>query len=115
MFETVLTTTRSEIIWRHAKSSPRIHKCTTGWCTVFGSVGHRVKIHGSVGHSHKLTPATSKDRGDLEIKDYVVLQKPPEQADRLPPPRTLILDFTLTWCSTGGGWEKDFTLSPIVY
>ncbi len=35
-------------------------------------------------------------RGDLEIKDYVVLQKPKEQADRLPPPRTLILDFTMT-------------------
>jgi hypothetical protein len=34
--------------------------------------------------------------GDLEIKDYVVLQKPQEQSDRLPPPRTLILDFTLT-------------------
>jgi hypothetical protein len=26
----------------------------------------------------------------------VVLQKPQEQADRLPPPRTLILDFTMT-------------------
>ena len=26
----------------------------------------------------------------------MVLQKPQEQADRLPPPRTLILDFTLT-------------------
>ena len=26
----------------------------------------------------------------------VVLQKPQEQADRLPPPRTLIMDFTLT-------------------
>jgi hypothetical protein len=39
---------------------------------------------------------TGKERGDLEIKDYVVLQKPQEQADRLPPPRTLILDFTLT-------------------
>jgi hypothetical protein len=26
----------------------------------------------------------------------VVLQKPLEQVDRLPPPRTLILDFTLT-------------------
>jgi hypothetical protein len=26
----------------------------------------------------------------------VVLQKPQEQADHLPPPRTLILDFTLT-------------------
>ncbi len=56
---------------------------------IFGSVGHRVKIH-------KITPATGKERGDLEIKDYVVLQKPQEQADRLPPPCTLILDFTLT-------------------
>jgi hypothetical protein len=55
---------------------------------IFGSVGHRVKIH-------KITPATGKERGDLEIKDYVVLQKPQEQTDRLPP-RTLILDFTLT-------------------
>jgi hypothetical protein len=26
----------------------------------------------------------------------VVFQKPQEQADRLPPPRTLIMDFTLT-------------------
>ena len=56
---------------------------------IFGSVCHGVKIH-------KITPATGKDRGDPEIKDYVVLQKPPEQDDRLPPPRTLILDFTLT-------------------
>ncbi len=56
---------------------------------IFGSVGHRVKIH-------KITPATGKERGDLEIKDNVGLQKPLEQADRLPPPRTLILDFTLT-------------------
>jgi hypothetical protein len=55
----------------------------------FGSVGHRVKIH-------KITTVTGKERGDLEIKDYVVAQKPQEQADRLPPPRTLILDFTLT-------------------
>ncbi len=56
---------------------------------IFGSVGHRVKIH-------KITPATDKERGDLEIKDYVVLQKPQEQTDHLPPPHTLILDFTLT-------------------
>jgi hypothetical protein len=56
---------------------------------IFGSVGHRVKIH-------KMTPPTGKERGDLEIKDYVVLQKSLEQTDRLPPPRTLILDFTLT-------------------
>ena len=56
---------------------------------ILGSVGHRVKIH-------KIKPATGKERGDLEIKDYVVLQKPQDQADRLPPPRTLILDFTMT-------------------
>ncbi len=56
---------------------------------VLGSVGHRVKIH-------NITPATGKERGDLEIKDYMVLQKPQEQDDRLAPPRTLILDFTLT-------------------
>jgi hypothetical protein len=56
---------------------------------IFSSVGHRGKIH-------KITPVTDKERGDLEIKDYVVLQKPQEQTDRLPPPRTLILDFTLT-------------------
>jgi hypothetical protein len=52
-------------------------------------VGHRVKVH-------EITPATGKERGDLEIKDYVVLQKPPEQTYHLPPPRTLVLDFTLT-------------------
>jgi hypothetical protein len=55
---------------------------------ILGSVGHRVKIH-------KVSSATGKERGDIEIKDYVVLQKPQGQADRLPP-RTLILDFTLT-------------------
>ncbi len=61
---------------------------------IFGSVVYRVKIH-------KITPATDKERDDLEIKDYVVLQKPQEQTDRLPPPRTLILDFTLTHTSYG--------------
>jgi hypothetical protein len=56
---------------------------------ILGSVGHKVKIH-------KITPVTGREPGDLEIKDYVVLQKPQEEADRLPPPRTLILDFTLS-------------------
>ena len=32
----------------------------------------------------------------MEIRDYVVLQKPQDGTDRLPPPRTLILDFTMT-------------------
>ena len=56
---------------------------------LLGSVGYRVKIL-------NITPATGKERGDLEIKDYLVLQKPQEQADCLPPPRTLIMVFTLT-------------------
>jgi hypothetical protein len=50
---------------------------------ILGSVGHKVQIH-------KITPV-GKERGDLEIKDYVVLQKPQEESDR-----TLILDFTMT-------------------
>jgi hypothetical protein len=32
----------------------------------------------------------------VEIRDYVILQKPRDLTDCLPPPRTLILDFTLT-------------------
>jgi hypothetical protein len=43
---------------------------------ILGSVGHKVKIH-------KITPSTGRERGDLEIQDYVVLQKPQKQADRL--------------------------------
>ncbi len=38
---------------------------------ILGSVGHRVKIH-------KITPVKGKERSDLKIKDYVVLQKPQE-------------------------------------
>ena len=37
--------------------------------TLLGSVGHRVKIH-------NITPVTGKERGEVEIKDYVVMQKP---------------------------------------
>ena len=55
-----------------------------------------LSIHNKPKNGFKITPTTGKERGDLEIKDYVVLQKPQEQADCLPPPRTLILDFTLT-------------------
>jgi hypothetical protein len=96
--------TLSEITSRLAKSSLSFHRAShrfmIGWCTgwvvsgILGSVGHKVKIH-------KITPSTGKERGDLEIKDYVVLQKPQEQTDRLPPPRTLILDFTMTHTSYG--------------
>ncbi len=56
---------------------------------LLGSVGHRVKIH-------NITSVTGKERGDLEIKDYVFIQKPQPQANRLPPPRTLIMDYTMT-------------------
>ena len=56
---------------------------------LIGSVGHRVTIH-------KITPTTDKERGDLEIKDYVVLQKPQTHGNRLPPPRTLIMVFKMT-------------------
>jgi hypothetical protein len=54
-----------------------------------GSVGHRVTLH-------KITRPTDKERGDIEIKDYVVLQKLQTQDNRLPLPRTLIMDFTMT-------------------
>ena len=59
---------------------------------LLGSVGDKDKIH-------KITPGTGKERRDLEIKDYVVLQKPHDQDNRLPPPHTLIADFTMTRCS----------------
>jgi hypothetical protein len=91
---TVFTTNRSEIIWRHTCKVKSTVSQVYDWVVyhlddIFGSGGHRVKIH-------KITPVTDKKRGDLEKKNYVVLQKPQEQVDRLPPPRTLILDFTLT-------------------
>jgi hypothetical protein len=57
--------------------------------SVLGSVGHRIKIH-------NITPVTDKARGDIEVKDYVVMQKPQPQVNRLPPPRTLIMDYTMT-------------------
>jgi hypothetical protein len=44
---------------------------------LLGSVGHKVKIN-------KITPATEKERGDIEIKDYIVLQKPQIQDNLLP-------------------------------
>jgi hypothetical protein len=49
------------------------------------SVGQKVKIH-------KITPASGKERGDIELKDYVVLHR--GQDNCLPPP-SLILDFTM--------------------
>ncbi len=57
--------------------------------SLLGSVGHRVKIH-------NITSETGKERGDLEIKDYVVMQKPQPQTNRLPPPHTQIMYYTMT-------------------
>ena len=56
---------------------------------LLGSVGHRVKIH-------KITPATGKEGGDIEIKDYVVMSKPQTEDNVLPPPHTLIMDYSMT-------------------
>ena len=67
--------------------------------TLLDSVGHRVKIH-------KITPATDKEQGGI---DYVVLQKTQEHANCLPPPHTLILDFTLT--HTRYGRSIQYTMS----
>ncbi len=89
---TDFTSNRSEIIWRHVKSSPRLHRCTTGWCTVWETFSVRWVTELRFTRLRRLRVRN----GDLEIKEYVVLQKPQEQAYRLPPPRTLILDFTLT-------------------
>ena len=52
-------------------------------------MGHYVKIH-------NVTSVTGKERGDLEIKDYVVMKKTQPQSNRLPPPHTLIMDYTMT-------------------
>ena len=45
----------------------------------------RMFIRWSFGRSKIL----GKERGDLEIKDCVVMQKPQPQTNRLPPPHTL--------------------------
>jgi hypothetical protein len=50
------------------------------------SVGHRVK-------THRITSSAGDERGDIEIKDYVILTR--GEVDRLPP-RTLVIDVTMT-------------------
>ena len=80
-----------ETTWRRVKQFPtQVHDWVVRRLgAILSSVDHRVKIN-------NITPATDKERGDVEIRDYVVLQKPRDLTDCLPPPRTLILDFTLT-------------------
>ena len=67
---------------------------------ILGSVGHKGKIH-------KITPSTGKERGDLEIKDYVVLQKPQEQDDTLPNPRFHYDSSTLWKITRASYWTTD--------
>ncbi len=50
------------------------------------SIGHRVK-------PHRITPVVGNERGDIEIKDYVIL---PNGEDDSLPPRTLVMDVTMT-------------------
>jgi len=50
------------------------------------SVGHRVK-------PHNVTPVVGDERGDIEIKDYVIL---PRGEDHRLPPHTLVMDVTMT-------------------
>jgi hypothetical protein len=49
------------------------------------------------------------------IRDYIVLQKPQEGTDRLPPPRTLIMDFVILMelCGSRLGQKFDTTDSFI--
>ena len=54
-----------------------------------------------------------KERGDIELKDYVVLQKPRDLTDCLPPPCTIILDFTLT--HTRFGRSQLHSLGQLTY
>ena len=60
------------------------------------SVGHRVK-------THKVTPAVGHEHGDIEIGRYIVL--PCGQDNRLPP-RSLLLDFTMTQACRMMGQEE---------
>ena len=53
---------------------------------LLGSVGHRVKIH-------NITTATGKERGDLEIKDYVVPTNT-RRSDGAPDPDTSLREVT---------------------
>ena len=79
-------------ICRHAKLNQRLYKFTNELYIIWVhySVLWVIKVK-----IHKITPATGKERGDIEIKDYVVLQNPQGQDNRLPP-RTFIMDFTMT-------------------
>ena len=51
------------------------------------------QVHDWVVYKLGITSPTGKERGDLEIKDYVVLQKPQTQTNRLLSLHTLMMDY----------------------
>ena len=53
---------------------------------LFRSVGHRVTIH-------KVTSDTGNERGDIEVRDYVLLTR---GEDNRIPSHTLLMDVTMT-------------------
>jgi hypothetical protein len=73
----------SEITSRHVKLSRCLHRFRIGWFTVWVEFWFWWVIELRSTRLRRST--TGKERGDREIKDYVVLQKPQEQSDRLPP------------------------------
>jgi hypothetical protein len=68
-----LILTITVITFRRVSVNLEHFQLTNGSCN---SVGHRIK-------THRITPATVNERGDIEIKDYVIL--PHVEDDRLPP------------------------------
>jgi hypothetical protein len=71
---------------RHSAALPAHEWIVYRISLLLRSVGHRVK-------THRITPVTVNERGDIEIQDYVFL--PHGEDDRLPP-RTLVMDVTMT-------------------
>ena len=73
---------------------------------LLSSVGHKVK-------THRMTPATGNEHGDIQIKDYVIL--PHGEDDRLPP-HTLVMDVTMTHDLYGRTTQcTNGALTPIVF
>ena len=70
--------------------------CTAFQIVSFGDHFQTCHAKSAATQVHDWVVYRVKERGDIELKDYVVLQKPRDLTDCLPPPRTLILDFTLT-------------------
>ena len=69
----------------------QVHDWVVYKLRLFGSVGPKVQIH-------KITSGTGKERGDIEIKEYIVLEKlkTPTSGQPTYSSRTLIMDVTMT-------------------